>query len=1002
MRSIPRTILLALPLALSGCDNPLCVYAPDGCQQGGGSGGLGSQPAEVPSTGAWILPSDPVVNRAVPTGTGAHPATPIAVYFSESIAPGSTRNGFELIETAFGVPVPLIQPPPVVGDGRVVILSPLQPLQLGRSYVVRIAEDHEISDLTGQRLSVPTFDVGDFAVAATAPEIPRVIGTWPEDLTVNQSDISEVVVLFDRPMDGTGNKFNTDSFAVTLDGTPPAVNPDPEPLAIGEGSFSAEIESIWTWASADTTGRVTLGEDVLVAVDLSQSGNELLDQAGTALPPTFFEFSTTPFSVPVDVRKATLSDPEDAIGRPNLVDVVPVVEAELASVAEVDDVLELFLFGSDSNGSGELRALGRSITVTSGTQLIEVLPSEIDLLVGGAASAGRFADGDLHVAARMRRGTVRGPVRMLDLDIEAEDVQALLFDVTAPVLQGLGTSGSSTQTFASDQRDLVVVGRANEPVRNVLVSTDQGDSNGVNPEAIFADDSGLFIAAPADLAAGELLDPSDPAVGYNVQVLDRALNASTAVTGTFRQVGGVGPGATPLGGKIDVYVVDEGTLAPLQGALVMSHEDDGGVYTPIEGVTTNGAGLARVSAASPGAVTIVSVDRAGYDLFTFHGPRADVLHVPLRKQGQALATSDGEVRSPFPTVNFATNTRRIGDSRRPDDLSRLFVVDSCSALAQELLYACPFGPAEVLPRRLGAQSFIAYDSTQSEVGFSGLLFLRAFSLRAPIAPLDSGGSEFEVELFVPELLLLADGEDQPIDVDPQLLSDLAATGLGELEGDPLITIEASSPGLRGALTVGAGLAFAGNPGEWGVRAAFAGQADGTSDGPEDELGELVERGAIDGDLFVRSELVDVEGNRTAARPRLSQLAGLLAPPDIPVLLSPARGGSTVGDFYDVVVQEVLPDALGLEGLVRVVLQPSSGGRRWTIWREDPSGDPGTVTLRVPDVGALGGTPLPDGGMDCRVSTFAWEGLDTSAFAWTDVERLHEVASHTATVFFVQN
>ena len=88
--------------------------------------------------------------------------------------------------------------------------------------------------------------------------------------------------------------------------------------------------------------------------------------------------------------------------------------------------------------------------------------------------------------------------------------------------------------------------------------------------------------------------------------------------------------------------------------------------------------------------------------------------------------------------------------------------------------------------------------------------------------------------------------------------------------------------------------------------------------------------------------------------------------------------------------------------MRVVLQPSSGGRRWTIWREDPSGDPGTVTLRVPDVGALGGTPLPDGGMDCRVSTFAWEGLDTSAFAWTDVERLHEVASHTATVFFVQN
>lgn len=999
MRPILRTIPLALALALAGCDNPLCVYGVNGCQEGGGgSGGLGSLPAEVPATGAWVFPSEPRVDRVVPGGGGAHPSTPIAVFFTESIAPGSTSGGFELLEGTSGIPVPLLQPPPVTGDGRVVILSPLQPLQLGATYIVRISEDNEISDLTGQALQTDAFDVGEFSVAATAPENPDVIGTWPEDLTINQSDLSEVVVIFDRPMDGAG--FDTDSFAVTVDGDPPPVNPDPEVLTVSGGPIDANIDSVWTWASETTEGRVSLGVDAEVAVDLSQNGNDLVDQEGNVLSPTFFEFETAAFAVPADVRKATLSDPEDAIGRPNLTDVVPVLEAELLADAEADDVLELFFFGEDLDGTGLLRALGRTVTIGGPTMLVEALPADVDLLQGNASSDGRFADGDLHVAARMRRGSVRGALRVLDLEPEDEGVQPLAFDVTAPEVLGLGSSGSNTATFASNLRDLVIVGRANELVREARVVTGGGDDNGVDPEALFAAEEGLFVAAPVPLGAGELVDPGAPPIQYTVRVLDRALNVSGPVTGTFRQVGGVGPGAPPEGGTIDVRVVDAGTLAPVAGALVMTHEDDGGVYTPIEGQTTDAAGFAQLVAGDPGTRTIVTVDRADYDLFTLHGPDADVLHVPLRRDGQANALSDGEVRSPFPVVNFSTNTRRIGDSRRPDDLSRLVVVDACSALAQEQVYSCPFGPADVLPRRLGVQSFLAYDSGLSEIGFNGLLFLRAFAVRAPIAPLGGGGQELDVEIFVPDLLVLGDVEEQPIDLDPQLLSDVAAVDLGVLAGGPVITVEAASAGLPGAVTVGAGLAYSGNPGEWGVRAAFSGRADGTMDGPDDELGDLAERGAIDGDVFLRAELVDEDGNRVGARPRSSQLAGALVPPNVPLLLSPAPGGNTVGAAYDVVVQEVLPDALGVRGLVRVDLRVP-GGRRWTIWREDPVGDPGTVTLRVPDVSALGGTPLPDGTIDCRVSVFAWAGLDTTAFAWTDLERLHELFAHTGFVSFTQ-
>ena len=117
--------------------------------------------------------------------------------------------------------------------------------------------------------------------------------------------------------------------------------------------------------------------------------------------------------------------------------------------------------------------------------------------------------------------------------------------------------------------------------------------------------------------------------------------------------------------------------------------------------------LAQLVAGDPGTRTIVTVDRSGFDLFTMHGPDADVLHVPLRRDGQENALTDGEVRSPFPVVNFSTNTRRIGDSRRPDDLSRLVVVDSCSALAQEQVYSCPFGPAAILPNSSSPQDIAA-------------------------------------------------------------------------------------------------------------------------------------------------------------------------------------------------------------------------------------------------------------------------------------------------------
>ena len=75
--------------------------------------------------------------------------------------------------------------------------------------------------------------------------------------------------------------------------------------------------------------------------------------------------------------------------------------------------------------------------------------------------------------------------------------------------------------------------------------------------------------------------------------------------------------------------------------------------------------------------------------------------------------------------------------------------------------------------------------------------------------------------------------------------------------------------------------------------------------------ELESRGAIDPDLLLRAALRDMAGNEVAARPRLSTSMNLLNPIDVPRFLAPGPGGSTGGDAYNIVVQDTLPDSVGV-------------------------------------------------------------------------------------------
>jgi hypothetical protein len=254
---------------------------------------------------------------------------------------------------------------------------------------------------------------------------------------------------------------------------------------------------------------------------------------------------------------------------------------------------------------------------------------------------------------------------------------------------------------------------------------------------------------------------------------------------------------------------------------------------------------------------------------------------------------------------------------------------------------------------------------------------------------------FEVDQILIEPDVAA--EDLPFALSPWMLDATATTGIDlamldddpQTNGEPRATVEALVPGVPGALTVGMGIAPGTSP-VWTVLAAVPGAVDG---------GRLGVQGVVDTDFLQRAELRDLGGNRTGRRPRRSVVddAGPMpafVPPDVPVLAAPAPGGSSGGASYDLVFDDVLAGWPG-QGLYRVRL--ATPARAWTLYRV--AGDGGTI--RVPDLAAGGGVPLPDGTISATLAAFAWDGFEPSLFLWSDVEREHDAFTVAAPVSFQQ-
>ncbi len=983
--SVLGTLLAGAALWLPGCDNPACVFGGN-CFGAGPTGALGTAAATVPANNEWLNPAVPTVLRVSPNGTPTVDSrTPLVVVFSESMSSSGMSTLF-LLQDSTG---PAICVTSLIGDGRVLVLLPVNELAASTAYTLSYNPNAHVQDHNGQALAIPTdTQVASFTVSASDSATPKLVASWPADNATNQGAKGEILAIFDRPLEELS--LDSTSFHVQVDGADLVPPIEPTLLALG-GGVSTDARVV-RWRDVDGSANPqSLGLDAAVTIELSPAASALMDADGNAVPHAVIDFRTAPFGAPVGGAISSL--PQDAIGIDNISGPEDLAIRVTFEGAQSGDHLGVYMIGTEPDvaQSPKLICLSRDVALTAPFTDFTLTAQELDLRASGSPVKGRFADGNVEFVFQLERGSILSPVTRLDVDPLVSGGQAAVLDTTPPVLLGLSTTGTVTASYSSDMRDLVVVGRASEALRAATVSCALGDNLGGSlapPSVAGSNPSGLFICKPVALG---LIDPADLPLDFELTIYDRALNKAGPLASSYRQVGAVGPGSTSFT-QIAVRVFDANTLAPIFHAQVYTHEWDFGGTTAVAQLETDANGAVLIPASSTGLRNILSVQVAGYELFTFDGVTVDRVDVPLHPLLDAGATVEGDVSASAPQIGLYTNL--VADSRLDDPGRILEPVAACNFDAGAQVFACPYGPYPILSRRVGAQSAFAIVPLPSIFLYTPAAFLKAATFELPVPAAAPGAALVNNQahrhlLDEPGL----DPEDAAIDAPPQLLT---TSAYPLLAGAPVVSIEATSPGMPGTVVVGVGKAFtdALPPGSFGVRAAYPGSVDGIQDTPDDRLGNYVLNGTLDPDLLLRMQVEDTAGNIGGVRPRFSTNPVAEDPP-----AAPGLGAIPIETDPFLVADElnftdVLPDAAGQAGLYRVVLTDIDGGR-WVVWTRDPPDVRGPeVQVRLPFLDGLG-LPLAPGDLDCRIQLFAWPTLDPSGFLWTDVEREYDLFSRSS-------
>lgn len=1025
------TALLALAsLLLAGCDNPACVFSGNCNQSGGGDGVLGTNPATVPGDRSFMRTGAPQIVDVFPSGGGHHSQTPIFISFNESISSRNLSSAFQVIPTGgFGIPITVT--PALTANGRVVILVPSQPFSAGTSYDVLYAPGAMILDLEGSELPIPSNRfVGTFGIAAVDPTTPIVMATYPPDFSTGESPAADVVVVFDRPMDA--GSIDDDSFivkqfdpSVPMDpGADPTFDPRPTALATGAGGSDRRV---WVYPRADSSGTSRPFDlDRRIEFRLSPPGDRIQSdiQGDDPLAETLYEFDTADFAAPASAQLVSI--PTDAIGIDNLSGIGGVgrdleVAVDLGS-SDPDDRLGVFLFGtSTSDVDPRLVALFRQVRLGDlganydpVNEVATLTEAELDIASATGPVAVRFANGTIFMAFRLQRGGSFSALKLLDGDDLTPGIQGVLLDNVRPTLAGFGPLGTATNVV-SDQRNVTVVGRASEELRAVEVGVTApfvaDNGFGTFTPVVAANDEGEFVAAPIPGLAVDVFDPAAGQISLDVRIFDRALNAAlVSSTPTYKQVGVIGPGnALPSVTNITVEVVDARTLAPIVGARVVA-TDAATPTDPANVAVTNGSGVASVAAFSM-SETILTVDAAGYDLFSFHGLPIDRISVPLERFGTAFGRVRGTVSSL--DSSFDDFEGSLADSRGFRDAEPTIPLGACTSNPLTGRLECDWGPRRVRIGALGALGFVLVDPPTLASSFQPTSFLRGFELVLPLAASQAGLTrrhDFDLDVLLDD----ADTTDDELPIAGPALqlfagSVLPPLDLGDLDGQPRVTVEGRIPGLPGTALVGAGIALEPGGNMWEVRSAIPGVVD-----PVD--GELVQAGTVDPGLLLRVEVRDNDGNRVGRRPDFATANGLssLGPLDVAEISLPIDGGTAGSLPYDIVFRDAIVDALGQPGLYRVSLRGPSG-RSWHLWRidaADAAGSPCTTSagadscyfVTVPDIGVADG--VHPGSVTASVEAFAWPELTFGLgslpyFMFADVDQRHDFFSESEPILYSQ-
>jgi hypothetical protein len=361
----------------------------------------------------------------------------------------------------------------LAAEGRVLILFPPLPLEASTAYEIVLREEAVLADLTGQSLVVPASRVlGTFTTAATPPNAPRVLTSFPKSGTTNQAAIGEVVVVFTRKVQES--TVDSDSFEVTVDGDPPprrsrSAHDRRRPARVLVAHRRRGREHGAAAARGDGRGRAL--------------GARPRDPRRGRQPARADDDRVRHRELRRAGLRAITSDPDDAIGIDQISGPANLaVEVELLG-AQDGDKLVLTLFGQTipSGEPPQLSALHRQVDLVPPFDTFTMTAEEIDLLSTSSPVTGRFVDGPVAFAFQLRRGTTITPLRLLDVDPDVDGVQGPVLDTHAPTLVALGTSGTSQTTVRSDVRDITLVGQASEILRRAAVTTALGD-NALTPE----------------------------------------------------------------------------------------------------------------------------------------------------------------------------------------------------------------------------------------------------------------------------------------------------------------------------------------------------------------------------------------------------------------------------------------------------------------------------------------------------------------------------------------